>query len=59
MIGRVTQAAALAVAALGASTAPASAQGVPIIDPNLLRQNLAILAEQERDLGRQQGRLER
>ena len=59
MIGRLTRATALAVAALGANTAPAPAQGVPIIDPNLLRQNLAILAEQERDLGRQQGRLER
>ncbi|WP_306752696.1 hypothetical protein [Paracoccus actinidiae] len=57
---RVTQAKALAaVVALGASTTLASAQGVPIIDANLLRQNLAILAEQERDLGRQQGRLAR
>ena len=59
MIGRVTQAKALAVAGLCASTVLASAQGVPIIDANLLKQNLAILAEQERDLGRQQGRLER
>ena len=59
MIGRAARATALAVAGLGASTGLASAQGVPIIDGNLLKQNLAILAEQERDLGRQQGRLDR
>ena len=59
MIGLVTRATALAFASLCASTALVSAQGVPIIDGNLLKQNLAILAEQERDLGRQQGRLSR
>lgn len=59
MIERVTRATAVAVAGLCASTALASAQGVPIIDGNLLKQNLAILAEQERDIGRQQGRLAR
>lgn len=50
---------AVAVAGLCASTVIASAQGVPIIDGNLLKQNLAILTEQERDLGRQQGKLSR
>lgn len=35
------------------------AQGVPIIDGNLLRQNLAILTEQENDLGRQADKLTR
>lgn len=48
-------------AALCAILSPVSlfAQGVPIIDGNLLRQNLAILTEQERDLGRQGRKLSR
>lgn len=59
MIGRAARAKALAVAALCASIGFASAQGVPIIDGNLLKQNLAILTEQEGDFGRQQSRLDR
>lgn len=59
MIGRMIQTKALALTGLCISTALVFAQGVPIIDGNLLKQNLAILAEQERDLGRQQGRLSR
>ncbi|WP_265501288.1 lytic transglycosylase domain-containing protein [Paracoccus beibuensis] len=50
---------AVAVGGLYASTVIASAQGVPIIDGNLLKQNLSILTEQESDLGRQQGKLSR
>lgn len=59
MIGRMIQTKALALTGLCISTALVFAQGVPIIDGNLLKQNLAIHAEQERDLGRQQGRLSR
>jgi soluble lytic murein transglycosylase-like protein len=59
MMHRATFAKALAVVGLCASTVPAAAQGVPIIDGNLLKQNLAILAEQERDLTRQQRKLSR
>lgn len=59
MIGRMIQTKALALTGLCISTVLVFAQGVPIFDGNLLKQNLAIHAEQERDLGRQQGRLSR
>lgn len=49
----------VAVVALCASAVAASAQGVPIVDGNMLKQNLAILLEQENDYGRQQGKLSR
>lgn len=59
MTGRIRPALSAAIAGLLASASTVPAQGVPIIDGNLLKQNLAILTEQGRDLGRQQGRLSR
>jgi len=48
-----------AVVGLLCSASTVAAQGVPIIDGNLLKQNLAILTEQENDLGRQKQKLSR
>lgn len=48
-----------AVVGLLGSASTVAAQGVPIIDGNLLQQNLAILAEQENDFSRQKNKLSR